>query len=53
MIQQANEVGVGPVVEDDETGVHGIALAVPFDVDSMGMTADPVSGFEHGHLIAT
>ncbi|MNQ98037.1 hypothetical protein D3C85_1137110 [compost metagenome] len=52
-IHQTDEVGVGPVVEDDETGVHGITLALPLDVDSMGMAADPVGCFKHGHLVAT
>ena len=51
LVQQADEVGVGPVVEHDEAGVDGEGLALHLDIHRMGMAADPVTGLEQGDLV--
>ncbi len=51
LVQQADEVRVGPVVVNNETGVHAVASALPIDIHGMGMAADPVVSFEHRNLM--
>ena len=51
LLKQADEVGIGPVVEDDEPGVDGVTLLVDFDIDGVGMAADPVAGLKHRDFV--
>ncbi|MNP76666.1 hypothetical protein D3C76_1739520 [compost metagenome] len=51
LIEQANEMRVGPVVEDDETGVQRIVLAAPPHIHGMGVATDPVGRFVHRDLM--
>lgn len=51
LVEQADEMRVGPVIEDDETGVDGVGRAATADIDRVGMPADPAVGFEHRHLM--
>ena len=50
-VEQADEVRVVPVVEDDEPGVDGVVLGGPvgageLDVDGVGVTADVGAGLD-------
>ncbi|MNF09596.1 hypothetical protein D3C81_1810970 [compost metagenome] len=51
MVEQADEVWVGPVVEHDEPGIHRVPLALPLHIDCMGMAADPIGGLKYRHLV--
>ena len=50
-VQQTDEVGISPVVEHDEAGIHRVGLAREFHVHGMGVAADVVVGFEHGDVV--
>ncbi|MNH00735.1 hypothetical protein D3C79_599350 [compost metagenome] len=47
LVEQADEVWVGPVVENDEAGVYRMVFALPGHIDGMRMAADPLLGLEH------
>jgi hypothetical protein len=51
LLQHGNEIRVGPVVEHDEAGVDGVVLALPVDIDGVGVAAGIVARFEHGHVV--
>ena len=51
LIQQADEVGVGPVVEHNKTGVDGKAFALHFNVNRMAVAAHPVTGLKHSDVV--
>ena len=52
-LEQVDEVRVGPVVEDDEAGVDGVAAPVPLDIHGGGVTADIVVGLEDREVVVT
>ncbi|MNP12490.1 hypothetical protein D3C76_1047220 [compost metagenome] len=53
MIQQTDEVGIGPVVEDDETRIDGKALTLYLNVNRMAMATNPVTRLEYGDIMLT
>ena len=50
-VHQRDEVRVGPVIEDDESGVDGVALALILDVVGMRVAADVAAGFEQRDVV--
>ena len=53
LVEQADEVRVGPVVEHDKTGIDLVVAAVELDRNGAGMPADPALGLEYGHVVPT
>ncbi|MNG14453.1 hypothetical protein D3C81_392010 [compost metagenome] len=51
MVEQADEIGVGPVVKYDEPGIHRVPLSLPLHIDGMGMATDPVGGLKYRNLV--
>ncbi|MNN21320.1 hypothetical protein D3C81_1346370 [compost metagenome] len=51
LVEQANEVGVGPVVENDEAGIYCMALALPDHIEGVRVPSDPLLGFEHRYFM--
>ena len=49
--QQAAEVGVVGLVEDDEAGVHLVAAALDVDRDGVDVAAGVVTGLEDGDVV--
>ena len=45
-VQQRDEIRIGDIVEHDEPGVHGTALAACQHVDGIGVAADAAVGLE-------
>ena len=51
-MQEAFEVRVVAVVEDDEPGVNVMSLVRQVDPDRVGMTPDVLGGFKHRDVVA-
>jgi hypothetical protein len=51
LVQQRDETRVGPVVEDDEPGIHREMPAFVLDIDRVGVTTDMGSGFENRDVV--
>ncbi|MNP77310.1 hypothetical protein D3C76_1747140 [compost metagenome] len=51
MVEQADEIGVGPVVEHDEPGIYRVPLSLPLHIDGMRMATDPVGGLKYRNLV--
>ncbi len=49
--QQLQEVGVGAIIEDDKTGVDGIAVASLIHIDGGGVTAQGRRRLEQGDVM--
>jgi len=50
-VQQRDEIGIGPVVEDDETGIDRIPAPLVFDVMRVGVAANMAASFKHGDVV--
>ena len=48
MVEQLHQVGVVPLVVDDEAGIDGDRPASVVDVDGVGVASQPVIGLEDG-----
>ncbi|MNF69191.1 hypothetical protein D3C84_510660 [compost metagenome] len=53
LAEQANEVGVGPVIENDKPGIHRITLTIDRHVFSVRMPAKTITGLKQGDLVST
>jgi hypothetical protein len=51
-VQQALEMRVGPVVEDDETGVDGVVTILQTDIDGGGVSAQAFGRLEQRDLVS-
>ena len=51
LVHQFDEIGIGPIVENDESRVDRIGLPVDVNSDGMGVAADPVAGFKHRDVV--
>ena len=52
-VQEPTEIGIGALVVDDETHVHGDFAPTVLDAQGVGMPAHMGSGFENVHIVAT
>ena len=50
-VQQGDEVGIGPVIEDDEAGVHGVVVPAQADRVGVDVAADVVAGLKEGDCV--
>ena len=50
-IEKRYEVRIGPIVEDNESGIDGELLIAIRDFDRVYVSADAVIGFEHGDFV--
>lgn len=53
LVEHGNEVGIGPVIENNETGIHRIALTGQFYIDRMGMTTRTTVRLKYRHFMLT
>ncbi|MNP17956.1 hypothetical protein D3C76_1104080 [compost metagenome] len=51
LVEQPDELGVGPVVENDEAGIDCMALALPDHIEGMRVAPDPLLGFENRYFV--
>ena len=50
-VEQADEVRIGALVEDDEAAVDVVDAAEALDAVGVGVAADVVARLEDGHLV--
>jgi hypothetical protein len=50
LIEKRDEVRIGPVIEDEKTGIDAVGQAVERDVYRIGVAAEVAIGFEQGHV---
>ena len=50
-IEHCDEVGIGAVIENNESGVHCERSIWRFDIDRVRVTADVTAGFKNGNLV--
>ena len=51
-VDQFDEARIGPVVVDDEAGIHGVVATIGLDVHRRGMSADARRRFINGEMAA-
>ena len=51
-VEQAHQVRISAMVEDQETGIDTKALSIEFDIYRVGVAAEIVAGFVQRHLMA-
>ncbi len=51
VIEQADEVRIGPVIEYDEAGIYCMAFTLPDHIEGMRVAPDPLLGFENRNLM--
>ena len=51
LVEQRDEMGIGAVVEDDETRVDLVAPAALLDTVSVSVAADVAGRFVHGDVV--